>query len=80
MLQTQSETVFQFKKNGKSQSNAASNASLIHLHQITKVYKNAAGGYTALKGIDLEIGRGELVGIIGRSGSGKSTLIYDHRH
>jgi ABC-type lipoprotein export system ATPase subunit len=48
---------------------------LIRLHQVNKVYQSSAGGYQALKGIDLEIGRGEFVGIIGRSGSGKSTLI-----
>ncbi len=48
---------------------------LIELNQVKKVYKNAAGGYTALKEIDLSIGQGEFVGIIGRSGSGKSTLI-----
>jgi ABC-type lipoprotein export system ATPase subunit len=47
----------------------------IHLHQIEKTFKSAAGDFRALKGINLEIKRGEFVGIIGRSGSGKSTLI-----
>ena len=51
------------------------NERLIELSQVVKVYQNAAGGYQALKGIDLEINKGEFVGIIGRSGSGKSTLI-----
>ena len=51
------------------------NQHLIELHQVEKIYQNAAGGYKALNGIDLCIDRGELVGIIGRSGSGKSTLI-----
>jgi ABC-type lipoprotein export system ATPase subunit len=51
------------------------NRPLIALQQVHKVYKTAAGGYTALRNIDLAIGQGEFVGIIGRSGSGKSTLI-----
>ncbi|MFZ5855695.1 MAG: ATP-binding cassette domain-containing protein [Chloroflexota bacterium] len=51
------------------------NHSLIALRQVQKVFKSEAGSFQALKSIDLEIGRGEFVGIIGRSGSGKSTLI-----
>jgi len=57
--------------NGMSQNNS----SLIELHQVTKKYESAAGSFTALKGIDLSIGRGEFVAVVGKSGSGKSTLI-----
>lgn len=47
----------------------------INLRNVVKAYKTGAGEVTVLKGIDLMIGRGEFVGIIGKSGSGKSTLI-----
>ena len=49
--------------------------SMIRLAAIKKSYKSAAGEVTALKGVDLEIERGEIYGIIGLSGAGKSTLI-----
>ena len=51
------------------------NAHLIDLHQVVKTYQSAAGTFTALKRVDLQIDRGEFVAIIGKSGSGKSTLI-----
>jgi putative ABC transport system ATP-binding protein len=48
---------------------------LIRLHQVVKAYQTAAGPFLALKGLDLDIFPGELVGILGKSGAGKSTLI-----
>lgn len=47
---------------------------MILLENINKTYRNGAELHV-LKGIDLEIGRGELVSIMGASGSGKSTLL-----
>jgi ABC-type lipoprotein export system ATPase subunit len=44
---------------------------LIRLSNIVKTYKNSAGEFTVLKGINAQFQRGEFVGIIGKSGSGK---------
>jgi ABC-type lipoprotein export system ATPase subunit len=51
------------------------NEHLIDMRQIIKTYQSAAGTFTALRSVDLQVDRGEFVAIIGKSGSGKSTLI-----
>ena len=48
---------------------------MVEMRGIVKTFKNAAGEFTVLKGIDLTIYRGEFVSIVGKSGSGKSTLL-----
>ncbi len=40
----------------------------------TKKLKKYFGGLAALSGVDLEINRGEIVGLIGPNGAGKTTL------
>ena len=48
----------------------------VAVDQIDKVFNLVGGGqYIALKGIDLQIKKGEFVSLIGHSGCGKSTLL-----
>ena len=42
---------------------------------LTKTYRTEDGEKTALKDVDLTIGKGDIYGIIGLSGAGKSTLV-----
>lgn len=47
----------------------------IVLENVVKTFVNAAGSFTALKGIDLALNYGQFISIVGKSGSGKSTLL-----
>lgn len=48
---------------------------IIEVKNLTKVYSTEAGDFSALKGIDLQVKKGEFLGVIGKSGAGKSTLL-----
>src|SRR5262245_42529286 len=53
----------------------SSTPSLIEMRDVIKVYATAAGEFHALRGINLQVERGEFVGVVGKSGAGKSTLM-----
>jgi putative ABC transport system ATP-binding protein len=54
----------------------ASHAGLaVQTIDVTKVYRVGHINYSALRGVNLKIGKRELVSIVGPSGSGKSTLL-----
>ena len=48
---------------------------LVHINDLVKTYQTPAGPLGVLQGIDMEIGRGEFIALVGPSGGGKSTFL-----
>lgn len=51
------------------------NSTYIECSGLFKIYKAAELEVVALRGLELTVGRGEIIAIVGASGSGKSTLL-----
>ena len=49
---------------------------MLETRNLSKTYTSDGVDYEALKAIDLSIGRGDCLAIVGKSGSGKSTLMH----
>ena len=49
---------------------------LVTVQNVTKTFEHEGRSLQVLKGIDLQIDRGEMVTIVGPSGAGKSTLLH----
>jgi oligopeptide/dipeptide ABC transporter ATP-binding protein len=47
---------------------------LLEVSNLSVGYPTPAGMFQAVRGVDLRVGRGELLGLVGESGSGKTTL------
>src|SRR5919199_4600060 len=48
---------------------------MIHARGLTKTFKTRAGAVEAVRGVDLDVEAGEIVGFLGPNGAGKTTTL-----
>src|SRR3954453_17728827 len=48
----------------------------LHVENLTKDYPTRTGPLPVLRGVGLDVGRGDALAVMGPSGSGKSTLLH----
>ena len=51
------------------------NSTIVRTVNVARVYKVGTAEVHALRGVDMEVSKGEFVAVMGRSGSGKTTLL-----
>ena len=62
-------------RSSQNKNNLRAGPALIEMRDVAKVYATAAGEFSALKNVNMQVGAGEFLGIVGKSGAGKSTLL-----
>ena len=55
--------------------NASLTSKYLQIQGVAQTFRTAKGDFPALRDIDLTVGKGEFVALIGHSGCGKSTLL-----